>query len=180
VFAVEQEFQYMNNNAFEFGGQMFDASLHSRFGLSSDWSIRTQLDAIFMILGAVNSEWAFLANDIPNRERFREYDFGPGVGGRIGAHLSRKGRQVLSAFYWYQWIDTQNGSSLNGSDAYHNVQIIGLRGMVPIGSKFGIGADAYLFLRDSHFEIFDDTSQRVPQVRLYGTWDVAMSGGGRH
>jgi hypothetical protein len=179
VFAVEQEFQYMNNNAFEFGGQMLDASLHSRFGLSKDWSIRTQLDAIFMILGAVNSEWAFLANDIPNRERFREYDFGPGVGGRIQANLAHKGRQVFSAFYWYQWLDTQNGSNLNGSDAYHIVQLIGLRGMVPIGSKFGVGADAYLFLRDSHFELFDNTSQRVPQVRLYGTWDVAMSGGGR-
>ena len=180
VFAVEQEFQYMNNNAFEFGGQMFDASLHSRFSLSDDWTIRTQLDAIFMLLGAVNSEWAFLANDIPNRERFREYDFGPGVGGRLSANLSRKGRQVLSAFYWYQWIDTQNGSNLNGSDAYHIVQLLGLRGILPIGSKFGIGADAYLFLRDSHFELFDNTHQRVPQLRLYGVWDVALSGGGRH
>ncbi|MCL7937250.1 MAG: DUF3943 domain-containing protein [marine benthic group bacterium] len=179
VFAIEQEFQYMNNNAFEFGGQMFDASLHSRFGLSNDWSIRTQVNAIFALLSAVNSEWAFLANDIPNRERFREYDFGPGVGGRIGANLSHKGRQVLSAFYWYQWIDTQNGSNLNGSDAYHNVQLIGARGMVPIGSNFGIGADAYLFLRDSHFELFEDQSQRVPQLRIYGVWDTALVGGGR-
>lgn len=179
VFAVEQEFQYMNNNAFEFGGQMFDASLHSRFGLSDNWRIRTQLDVIFALLSAVNSEWAFLANDIPNRERFREYDFGPGVGGRIGANLAYKGREVLSAFYWYQWLDTQNGSNLNGSDAYHNIQLIGLRGMVPIGSKFGIGADAYLFLRDSNFELFENQSQRVPQLRIYGTWDTALDGGGR-
>ncbi|MEJ2483399.1 MAG: DUF3943 domain-containing protein [Gemmatimonadota bacterium] len=179
VFSVEQEFQYMNNNAFEFGGQMFDASLHSRFGLSNDWAIRTQVDAVFALLSAVNSEWAFLANDIPNRERFREYDFGPGVGGRVSASVTRKGREVLSAFYWYQWVDTQNGSSLNGSDAYHDVQLIGARAMVPIGSKFGIGGDAYLFLRDSHFEFFEDQSQRVPQLRIYGIWDTALMGGGR-
>jgi hypothetical protein len=179
VFAVEQEFQYMNNNAFEFGGQMFDASLHSRFGLSENWRIRTQLDVIFALLSAVNSEWAFLANDIPNRERFREYDFGPGVGGRISANLAYKGREVLSAFYWYQWLDTQNGSNLNGSQASHEIQLIGVRGMVPINRNFGIGADAYLFLRDSHFELFEDQSQRVPQLRIYGTWDTALVGGGR-
>ena len=104
---------------------------------------------------------------------------GPGVGGRIGANLAYKGREVLSAFYWYQWLDTQNGSNLNGSDAYHNIQLIGLRGVVPIGSKFGIGADAYLFLRDSNFELFEDQNQRVPQLRIYGTWDTALDGGGR-
>ena len=180
VFAIEQEFQYMNNNAFEFGGQMFDASLHSRFRLSDDWSVRTQLDVIGALLSAVNSEWAFLANDIPNRERFREYDFGPGIGGRVGASLSRKGRPILSGFYWYQWIDTKNGSNFNGSNASHSVQLIGARANVPLFSNFGIGADAYLFLRDSRFELFDDTSQRVPQVRIYGTWDVALRGGGRN
>ena len=179
VVAIEQEFQYMNNNAFEFGGQMFDASLHSRFGLSDNWRIRTRLDVIFALLSAVNSEWAFLANDIPNRERFREYDFGPGVGGRIGANLAYKGREVLSAFYWYQWLDTQNGSNINGSDASHSVQLIGLRGVVPVSSKFGIGADAYLFLRDSNFEFFEDQSQRVPQLRIYATWDTWLDGAGR-
>jgi len=180
IFAVEQEYQYINNNAFEFGGQMFDATFHSRFGLSDTWTLRTQVDAVFMLLGAVNSEWAFLANDIPNRERFREYDYGPGLGGRVNVNLARKGRQVFNAFYWLQWIDTQNGSNLNGTDAYHIVQLIGAQLDIPLTSKFGIGADAYLFLRNSYFELFDDTSQRVPQLRLYGIWDVALDGGGRH
>jgi hypothetical protein len=51
---------------------------------------------------------------------------------------------------------------------------VALRARVPISKTFGIGVDAYVYQRDSFFtfDLFDDITQRVPQVRLYGTWDV--------
>jgi hypothetical protein len=47
-----------------------------------------------------------------------------------------------------------------------------IQGRYPIGPKFGIGADWSLHLRDSHygFTLFEDTTQRNPQLRVYGTW----------
>lgn len=174
LFTLTQDYQYLNNNAFEFGGQMFNAGLKSRFALSDGWAIRTNLDAVLMLMGAVNSEYAFLA-EVPNRERLREYDYGPGIGGRVSASLLRKGRSLVSLFYWLQYLNTVNGSTVNGSDAYHIIQFAGVQGVLPLSRGFGIGADFYVFTRDSRFDadFLDDTYQRVPQLEVYGTWEVA-------
>ena len=55
-----------------------------------------------------------------------------------------------------------------------------MQGVVPITRGFGIGADFYVFTRDSRFEaeFLDDTYQRVPQLEVYGTWEVARFVGG--
>lgn len=179
LFSVTQDYQYLNNNAFEFGGQMFSAGLKSRFPLSTDWALRTDVDGVFMLMGAVNSEYAFLA-DVPNRERLREYDYGPGLGGRVSATLMRGGRSLVSLFYWLQYLNTTNGSTINGSDAYHIIQFAGVQGVLPLSRGFGIGADFYVFTRDSRFsaDFLDDTYQRVPQLEVYGTWEVARFVGG--
>src|SRR5262249_42290911 len=79
AFAISQFFDYLNNNAFEFGGQSVAATLFDRFKLSDKVGVSTRLDGIGMILGAVNSEYAKIA-DVANRERLREYDYGPGLG----------------------------------------------------------------------------------------------------
>ena len=48
--------------------------------------------------------------------------------------------------------------------------------MVPIKGSLGVGADAYVFLRDSHYSAVDsatgdvqikNVTQRNPQVRVY-------------
>jgi hypothetical protein len=48
--------------------------------------------------------------------------------------------------------------------------------VVPVNGSFSIGADAYLFLRDSHYSLTDsatrevrreDVRQRNPQLRVY-------------
>jgi hypothetical protein len=179
TFAVLQNFDYVNNNAFEFGGQSFSTAILSRFQLSDKLQLRTQVDATALLLGAVNSEYAFAA-DLEDQERLREYDYGPGLGGRLSGFLLLNGRQIVGLHYRMQWIHTLNGSVVNfedgsgSSDADHIIQIVALRGRVPISKTFGIGVDAYVYQRDSFFtfDLFDDITQRVPQVRLYGTWDV--------
>jgi hypothetical protein len=179
TFAVLQNFDYVNNNAVEFGGQAFSAAVLSRWQLSNKLQLRTQVDVTALLLGAVNSEYAFVA-ELPDRERLREYDYGPGLGGRASGLLFLNGRQIAALHYRMQWIHTLNGSVVNfedgsgSSDADHIIQTLALRGRVPISSTFGIGADAVFYVRDSFFtfELFDDIQQRVPQVRLYGTWDI--------
>ena len=48
--------------------------------------------------------------------------------------------------------------------------------MIPIKGGFGVGSDAYVFLRDSDFQVVDSATgqqvtqhirQRNPQVRIY-------------
>jgi uncharacterized protein DUF3943 len=179
VLSIVQHFDYMNNTAYEFGGQSFGGALNSRFRLSDKLGLTTRLDANGYILAGINSEYAHLA-DVANPERLREYDYGPGVGAAAQATLTLSGRPLLSALYRFAWITVTNGSVYNkngfGSDADHYIQGGGLRLVIPIKGGFGIGADGYVFMRDSYFTLVRLNSglqadqhirQRNPQVRVY-------------
>jgi hypothetical protein len=190
VVALVQHFDYMNNNAYEFGGQSVGAALFSRFRLSNRVHLTTRLDGDAIVLGAVNADYSWLA-DVADQERIREYDYGPGLGAMATAQLTVSGHPVLTAVYRFAWISVTNGSVYNkgnlGSDADHYVSGGGVRLLVPVKGGVGIGADAYLFNRNSHYELIDtangvdrrkDVEQRNPQVRVY----LALSsvrGGGR-
>jgi hypothetical protein len=179
VVSVVQYFDYMNNTAYEFGGQSLGAALSSRFRLSDRLGLTTRVDGSAILLGAVNADYSWLA-DVAEQERIREYDYGPGAGGTATATLSLNGHPLLAALYRFEWISVKNGSVYDkgtvGSDADHYVQMGGLRLVVPIKGNLGVGADAYVFLRDSHYSAVDsatgdvqikNVTQRNPQVRVY-------------
>jgi hypothetical protein len=114
---------------------------------------------------------------VPDKERDREYDYGPGYGGGAEAYLVRSGRPLLSASYRIAKIHVTNGSiyqsdadALGGSDADHTVQVAALRLLVPVTGRLGIGADGVVFLRKSRYSLgdrFKPIDQRNPQARLY-------------
>jgi hypothetical protein len=179
VLSLVQYFDYMNNNAYEFGGQSLGAGLTSRFRLSDRLGLTTRVDGTAILLGAVNADYSWLAV-VADQERVREYDYGPGASALASATLSLSGRPLLTALYRFAWIDVTNGSVYNkgtvGSNADHYVQGGGLRLVVPVKGGFGLGADAYLFLRNSHYSLTDsatgavrrnDVTQRNPQLRVY-------------
>jgi hypothetical protein len=182
VFAITQRFDYMNNTAYEFGGQSLGAALYSRFRLGDVTALTTRVDGLYMILGAVNSEYAVIA-DVPDRERLREYDYGPGLGGSAAATFSRKGRPLLALAYRFQWLDVRNGSvyskgdSSLGSDADHYIQAAGARVVAPIYRNLGLGVDGSVFLRKSRYSLpgFRDIDQRNPQLRVFLTFHTGGS-----
>jgi hypothetical protein len=183
--AFVQYFDYINNNAYEFGGQSFGGALFSRFQPSQSLGIRTRLDLSAMILGAVNSEYAYIV-ETEEQERLREYDYGPGAGASIEASGFYKGRPLLTLAYRFQWINVKNGSvylpadesssaeNPGGSDAEHFIHSVYARLTIPIRSGMSVGMDGAVFLRESYFsrEDFVDTNQRVPQARLYLAWGM--------
>jgi hypothetical protein len=176
--AFVQYFDYVNNNAYEFGGQSIGAALYSRFQPSATVGIQTRVDLAGMILGAVNSEYAYLTVT-PDQERLREYDYGPGAGFSIEASGLYKGQRILMLAYRSQWITVRDGSIYvpagnPGSDAEHFVHSVGAKLTIPVRSGMSVGADASVFLRESYFSREDlvDTTQRVPQARLYLAWGM--------
>src|SRR5262249_49825104 len=108
VLALSQRFDYMNTTAFEFGGQSVGASLYSRFRMGEKWGLTTRLEGLAMILGAVNSDYAVVA-DVANRERLREYDYGPGLGAAFTAAFSRRGAPLLPLSYRFPWLVAGDG-----------------------------------------------------------------------
>ncbi len=183
VFAITQDFDYVDNEAYEFGGQFFGGSLFSGFGDVSGTRLVTRLTGYLSPMAAVNSDYSFLA-DVANQERFREYDYGPGIGAGFEGIVGHKGRPWLGFSYRYTYINVRNGSIYNpedpdllGSDADHQVHRFGLRLLIPIGESWGIGGDARIFYRDSRYSLpeLEDTTQRVPEVRVFLTWDLGYT-----
>src|SRR5262249_27375196 len=157
------------NTDYEFGGQSFGPALLSRFDLGNRWSLRTRVDGTVMVLGAVNSEDAKIAH-VADRERLREYDYGPGLGAAARGTLWRCGRPLFDSGYRFKWINVSNGSIYNNdqlgisSDAQHYIQMAGARLLIPIKGSLGIGGDGTVFLRKSRYSLpqFDDIDQRNP------------------
>ena len=180
VLAVTQHFEYLNNTAYKFGSQSVGPTLLSRFKLSNRIGLRTRVDGIVgLLLAGINSEYSFLA-DVPNRERLREYDYGPGLGAAGYADLLLSGRPILSALYRFDWVSVTNGSVFNkrlaGLDANHYIQAAGLRLVIPVKRSFGIGGDMSVFMRDSDYTVTNKTTgrdtiehvqQRNPEARVY-------------
>ena len=172
VFSVSHMYDYINNNAFEFGSTSFSAGIFSRFKLSEKVALNTNLEGIGTLMGAVNSEFAFRA-ELPDTSRLREYDYGPGLGAKLGVVASIGGWDAVTLSYRLQWIHTLNGSVGTGSEeaeAEHIIQAVVLRLKAPIYRSYGIGGDVIGYVRNSYFSTESDAlniTQRVPQVRLY-------------
>ena len=168
-----QDFDYINTNAYEFGGQSIGGMYlrNARLTDRIDWTFQAYLS--YMIMGAVDSEYSFAAEVPGLRERLREYDFGSGAGTRLGFALLRDGYRWIDVEYRAQYLNTLNGSNYNGEDAWHVIQDFRARLLVPFLDAWGIGVDTDIFVRNSYFdfELFDDVSVRSPQFRIFATWN---------
>jgi hypothetical protein len=189
--AIVQHFDYHNNKAYEFGQQAFGPSFFARYRLSDSMGLGIRWDGWFSVLAAVNSDYAFLA-DVADRERFREYDYGPGLGTGAEVFLNRRSNRLVSLSYRFQWISVSNGSvfnkgdeietpgggtvALEGSDADHYLQSLGARVFIPlIKGKIGIGGDGFVLLRNSHYyspNFNREHTQRNPEARVYLAFDL--------
>ena len=188
--SLQQDFDYIDNEAYEYGGQSLGPALVSRFELSDTMRLMTRAQAYFILLGAVNSELSFLA-DVANQERIREYDYGPGAGGSLELYLLRKGFPLLVARYRGSYINVSNGSVYNndtaelGLESSHGIQQAQLKLEIPVFRHLAIGADGSVFFRRSHFDFAGSgvppeigvgrrtITQRNPEARVFLTWSYS-------
>ena len=181
AFAIVQHFDYYKNKAYEFGQQAFGPSLFARYRLSNSWGLGLRWDGMAAVLSAVNADYSFLAQ-VGDRERFREYDYGPGLGTGFELNLSHSRHQILSLMYRLHWINVKNGSIFNkndergleGSDADHTLQAAGGRLFVPLFGSVGLGVDGLVVLRKSNYSDprLANVDQRNPEARIYLAFDL--------
>jgi hypothetical protein len=185
--ALQQDFDYIDNEAYEYGGQSLGPALLSRFELSPTTELWSRTQAYFILLGAVNSELSLLA-DVAEQERIREYDYGPGAGASLELYLLRKHRPLLVGRYRYSYISVSNGSIYNkgtaaGLDSNHNVHQLQLKLEIPITKSLAAGVDSAMFFRRSHYDFTGSDlppkvgepgrrtiTQRNPEVRVFLAW----------
>jgi hypothetical protein len=173
VLAIVQDFDYIDNEAYVYGGQGFGLALFSRRGAGRA-TLRSRAVGYLVAGAAVNAEYSFLAQ-IPNPRQQRDYDYGAGTGAALELLLTGPTRLTGSFSYRYTLIAVRNGSLYNppeggpGSSANHHVHRGALILTVPVRTRMWLGGEFGLFYRDSRYSAPEliDAKQRNPEVRVF-------------
>ena len=97
--------------------------------------------------------------------RRRDYDFGPGLGGRVTGALRHQGRALIRLEGRMVWI-----RSLYASVADHVMTTARVSARVPVMRMIGVGGDFTLTSRRSSYREHPHVRREVPQFRAYLTW----------
>jgi hypothetical protein len=155
VLAAFQHYDYVNNRAFELGGQSFSAGLLSRYGArDARYRVQTALHLSGVLLAATKSDYA--------NQTARDYDYGPGLGASFSGTLTRDEVDVLRIGYNQFYIH-----AVNGNRADHFLSLFYLGASLPLGSTTAIGADYNLYLADRNYADFPDVEQRSPELQFH-------------
>lgn len=177
--AFTQDFDYVDNNAYEFGGQSFGFAYYSRHG-SPATRLTLRMVAHWIVGAAVSSDYAELA-DVPDPRQYRDYDYGFGPEAGLDALLVRRGRSLMRLTFRSSYVIVENGSVFHpenslllGSDSRHTVHRGDLRLVLPLGDRYGLGVGSAVFYRKSHYDGDEvdgapvvDERRWSPEVRIY-------------
>ena len=173
-------FDYINNPAYEFGGQSLGVATFltiGRYPGGSHMSLSLDGQGLF---GAVKSEHAYLGQLHDERsERDREYDFTLGAGwgaGAIGAHRRLRAR----AFYRVNKHWVVNGSNVvrvvNGKKkldrTIHKTRLMGVEARFRLWGRLGVGAS---FRRYQRRSVFSSSLEPAPIRKTHDLWSAFLS-----
>ena len=157
IFGSAIHFDYMDNEAYTYGGQSLSFSYLSSFKATERFSAVTELHLQWTILGAAKSDHFSLSG--------REYDYGPGLGYKFGAEFRLNNYRFLSLWQQGHWIH-----SINGNKADHFVSLTRARLDYPIKSFIGGGVEYVYYMAQRAYLDYPDVSAMNPELRVYLVW----------
>lgn len=175
--AVVHDFDYIDNEAYKFGGQGLGLALFSRFG-SFERRFITRFSVTGILGAAVNADYSFEA-DVPGDRGVRDYDYGTGLGFNFEGLVFEEARMTARADYRYTLMNVVNGSLADpttgifdfSSDARHQVHRAGVEVLVAISDNFAVGFQSNVFFRNSDYDSPElvDRFQNNPELKIYVT-----------
>jgi len=166
VFAFSQEYEYINNQAQVFGGQMFSAGFLSRYSLGNKVVLATDFDTVAIALAGVKT------TNFVNPSTGRNYDYGPGAGALAAVRLYTGENQLLNVGYGFSWVHTVNGTS---DENY--LQFFRASATVPITGPVGVGAGYRWYARKTTYPNgFFEPRQTQSEWRVFLSLSFGASG----
>lgn len=159
ILAAYQDLDYLDNEAYTYGGQSFGVGYQARFRSGERTALRTALFTNAILLGATKSDYPSIAG--------REYDFGPGAGAKFVAALARDGHELILFSHESYYIHSVSGTAL---DSY--VDITTARFLLPLRGWAVLGADYVLYHAERNYRDYADVSARNPELRAYLLWHL--------
>jgi hypothetical protein len=152
-----QHYDYDDLPRTKSSSQSVSGALLYRGTLSRRLQVDLGIHAEVVPLGAVSSDHGMV--------RRRDYDFGPGVGGRFTGSLRHDGRELIRLDGRSVWVH-----SLYGADADHLMSYGRVSASLPVARMVRLGGDVALTLRRSWYREQLPVAVRLPQFRAYLIW----------
>ncbi|HWN17290.1 MAG TPA: DUF3943 domain-containing protein [Gemmatimonadales bacterium] len=155
--ALFQHYDYDDLPAFKASSQSLSGALlfRRKAGARTDVDLGLHLEAV--PLAAVSSEHQGV--------RRRDYDLGPGFGGRFMGSVRRDRRDLLRLDARTVWVH-----SLHGADADHLTATARFSAAIPVMRMVSVGGDVGLTVRRSSYRAEPRVTKRIPQLRAYLLW----------
>jgi len=157
LLGVYQHYDYDDLPLTKSSSQSVSGALLYRRTVSRRLQLDLGLHAEVVPLGAVSSEHGGV--------RRRDYDFGPGLGGRFTATLRHDGRELIRLDGRTVWLH-----SLYGANADHVGTAARISAAVPLLRTVSVGGDIGLNIRQSTYRDQPRVTHRAPQLRAYLIW----------
>lgn len=157
VLSAYQHFDYIDNEAYVFGGQSAGVSYLTRFTGREGIETRAALHMNAILLGATKSDHFSISG--------REYDYGPGLGFQFQAVVAHQGRDILTLGHESHYVHSVNGNEVESFVNFTQVKFV-----VPVKSFFGAGFEYLLFHSRRDYAYYPDVDQRSPELRVFVSW----------
>jgi hypothetical protein len=155
--ALFQHYDYDDLPAFKASSQSLSGALLYRRSAGARTQVDLGLHLETVPLGAISSEYQGV--------RRRDYDYGPGLGGRFMGSLRRDGRDLLRLDARTVWIH-----SVYGADADHLAATARLSATAPVLRMVSVGGDVAVTVRRSLYRDLPSVTKRIPEFRVYLVW----------
>jgi Domain of unknown function (DUF3943) len=157
-----QHYDYDNLPLTKSSSQSLSGALLYRQTAGSRTHADLGLHLELVALGAVSSEYGLV--------RRRDYDFGPGIGGRISAALRRDGHELLRVDGRTIWMRT-----LYATESDHMIASVRLAAAIPLARTVSVGCDIDHTSRRSWYQGQPSVARELRQFRAYLIWSPSKS-----
>src|SRR5262249_32774548 len=114
VLAAYQHFDYLDNEAYTFGGMSFGASFFSRMAPHHEISATSALEFNAIVLGATKADYFNLSG--------RGYDYGPGASLKLRVQVRRRDHTMIDLEQLSYYIHSVNGGTDSSRGTLNRVQ----------------------------------------------------------
>jgi hypothetical protein len=154
-----QHFDYLDNEAYTYGGMSFGASLLSLWDKRRERAITSAVELNAILLGATKNDYFNISG--------RGYDYGPGASLKLRGTLGRHGWHIVTFESMTYYIHSVNGG---GTDSWSLLNRLKVN--FPLREYLGAGGEVLVFHSDRSYDDFPSVHARNPELRLYLTWKM--------
>ncbi|RYY37934.1 MAG: DUF3943 domain-containing protein [Sphingobacteriaceae bacterium] len=154
LYTITMNYDFIKNNAFQYGGQSFTFTLMSNWRKNSKVKIFTEIGSGVIVLGAVPDKYLFYGEG-------RNYDYGPGLSVTANATVNFNNRIETELSYKGSRFQTVNG---NPSSYILNTLSADVRANVL--KRFSLAAGIGQYTLNGFYDGFSNVAEVYPFARF--------------